>query len=70
MFRIHCIFFFFFFFKLVFSRYGVLTIGQSIIFMQHVKSAKWLAAQMEKLGHKVSLLHGQDMEAAERLKVK
>ncbi len=37
--------------------------------MQHVKSAKWLAAQMEKLGHKVSLLHGQDMEAAERLKV-
>jgi hypothetical protein len=31
----------------------VLTIGQSIIFMQHVKSAKWLAAQMEKLGHKV-----------------
>ncbi len=49
--------------------YGVLTIGQSIIFMQHVKSAKWLAAEMEKLGHKTSLLHGQDMEAAERLKV-
>lgn len=49
--------------------YGVLSIGQSIIFMQHVKSAKWLAEQMEKLGHKVSLLHGQDMEAAERLRV-
>jgi ATP-dependent RNA helicase DDX19/DBP5 len=49
--------------------YGVLTIGQSIIFMQHVKSAKWLAAEMEKLGHKVSLLHGQDMEASERLRV-
>ena len=49
--------------------YNVLTIGQSIIFMQHVKSAKWLAQEMEKLGHKVSLLHGQDMEAKQRLKV-
>jgi ATP-dependent RNA helicase DDX19/DBP5 len=47
--------------------YGVLTIGQSIIFMQSVKSAQWLANEMEKLGHKVSLLHGQSMEAKQRL---
>ena len=48
--------------------YNVLTIGQSIIFMQHVKSAQWLAAKREELGHTVSLLHGRDMEAKQRLK--
>lgn len=56
-------------FQVLDTLYGVLTIGQSIIFVQHVKSAKWLAAEMERAGHKVSLLHGQDMEAKQRLAV-
>ncbi len=41
-------------FQVLDTLYGVLTIGQSIIFVQHVKTAKWLAAEMEKAGHKVS----------------
>lgn len=61
-------------FQVLNTMYQVLTIGSTIVFMQRVQSAIWLAKEMEKAGHKVGLLYGKDlkgqeMRAEERLKV-
>lgn len=49
--------------------YGLLNIGQSIIFVHTVQTAKELTNKMREDGYTVSLLHGKDMEADERDKV-
>jgi len=49
--------------------YGLLNIGQSIIFVHTVKTAKYLANRMREEGFSVSLLHGKDMVAQERDRV-
>jgi ATP-dependent RNA helicase DDX19/DBP5 len=49
--------------------FALLEIGQSIIFVRTVATAKQLSAQMRKDGYKVSLLHGRDMVPSERDKV-
>ena len=51
------------------SMYGLLEIGQSIIFVHSVATAKLLANRMRADGYTVSLLHGRDMEPAERDRV-
>ena len=47
------------------SIYGMLTIGQSIIFVRKRSTADELAARMNSDGHAVTVLHGQ-FEAADR----
>jgi ATP-dependent RNA helicase DDX19/DBP5 len=49
--------------------FGLLEIGQSIIFVHTVATAKELANRMRKDGYTVSLLHGKDMAPQERDKV-
>lgn len=49
--------------------FGLLEIGQSIIFVHTVATAKELANRMRKDGYTVSLLHGKDMLPQERDKV-
>lgn len=49
--------------------YGILNIGQSIIFVHTVKTAKELTTRMRENGYTVSLLHGKDMPPEERDKV-
>ncbi|XP_073476364.1 ATP-dependent RNA helicase DDX25-like [Aquarana catesbeiana] len=39
--------------------YGVVTIAQAIVFCRTRKTAKWLACEMTKDGHKVELLSGE-----------
>ena len=51
------------------AMYGLLEIGQSIIFVHSVATAKLLANRMRSDGYTVSLLHGKDMEPAERDRV-
>ena len=51
------------------SMYGLLEIGQSIIFVHTVATAKLLANRMRGDGYTVSLLHGKDMQPAERDRV-
>lgn len=48
--------------------YGVLPIGQAIIFCHTRKTAAWLAAEMSKEGHSVAVLSG-DLSVEDRLKV-
>lgn len=49
--------------------YGILNIGQSIIFVHTVKTAKELTTRMRENGYTVSLLHGKDMPPDERDRV-
>lgn len=49
--------------------YGLLNIGQSIIFVHTVKTAKELSNRMRDNGYTVSLLHGKDMSPEERDRV-
>jgi len=49
--------------------YGLLNIGQSIIFVHTVKTAKELTTRMRDNGYTVSLLHGKDMAFEERDRV-
>lgn len=49
--------------------YGILNIGQSIIFVHTVKTAKELTMRMRENGYTVSLLHGKDMPPEERDRV-
>jgi len=49
--------------------YTFLTMGQSIIFVHTVKTAKFLAKKLREGGFPVSLLHGKDMEHSERDRV-
>ena len=51
------------------AMYGLLEIGQSIIFVHTVATAKMLANRMRSDGYTVSLLHGKDMQPAERDRV-
>lgn len=51
------------------SIFSLLEIGASIIFVQTVATAKWLANQMRTDGYTVSLLHGKDMTPDQRDKV-
>jgi ATP-dependent RNA helicase DDX19/DBP5 len=46
--------------------YSLLTIGQSIIFMDTIKAAKDLCNRMRKDGFAVSLMHGRDLTPTER----
>lgn len=46
--------------------YGLLNIGQSIIFVQTVRTAKELSNRMRHAGYTVSVLHGRDMQPEER----
>ena len=48
--------------------YGVLPIGQAIIFCHTRKTAAWLASQMSREGHSVAVLSG-DLTVEDRLKV-
>jgi len=48
--------------------YGVLTIGQSMVFCHTRKSASWLASKMVKDGHAVGLLTGE-LEIGQRLSI-
>jgi len=49
--------------------YGVLNIGQSIVFVHTRATAKDLCRRMREKDYSVSLLHGADMSAEERDKV-
>ena len=51
------------------SMYGLLEVGQSIIFVHSVATAKQLANRMRSDGYTVSLLHGKDMQPQERDRV-
>jgi ATP-dependent RNA helicase DDX19/DBP5 len=51
------------------AMYGLLEIGQSIIFVHSVATAKLLANRMRSDGYTVSLLHGKDMQPEERDRV-
>jgi ATP-dependent RNA helicase DDX19/DBP5 len=51
------------------SLYGVLSIGQSIIFVHTRVMAQQLCRKMRDRGYSVSLLHGADMQAQERDRV-
>ena len=46
--------------------YSIMDVGQSIIFVHTVKTAKLLAKKMRDGGMVVALLHGKDMEHTER----
>ncbi len=46
--------------------YALLQIGQAIVFVQTVKTAKEITNKLRKDGYAVSLLHGKDMKAPER----
>ncbi|OXU17883.1 hypothetical protein TSAR_009054 [Trichomalopsis sarcophagae] len=48
--------------------YGVITIGQAIIFCHTKKTASWLAEKMTKDGHSVAILSG-DLTVSERISV-
>ncbi|KYQ46957.1 DEAD-box helicase Dbp80 [Trachymyrmex zeteki] len=48
--------------------YGVITIGQAIIFCHTKKTASWLAGQMTKDGHAVAILSG-DLTVEQRISV-
>ena len=48
--------------------YGVITIGQAMIFCQTRKTASWLADKMTKDGHAVALLSGE-LSVEDRIKV-
>ncbi|XP_059618226.1 DEAD-box helicase Dbp80 [Phlebotomus argentipes] len=48
--------------------YGVITVGQAIIFCHTRKTAAWLAAKMSKDGHSVAVLSG-DLTVEQRLAV-
>ena len=56
-------------YALLTSMYGLLEIGQSIVFVHSVATAKALANRMRADGYTVSLLHGKDMQPAERDRV-
>jgi len=49
--------------------YGLLKIGQSIVFVHTRETAKELARQMREKDYSVSLLHGADMSSEERDRV-
>jgi ATP-dependent RNA helicase DDX19/DBP5 len=51
------------------AMYGLLEIGQSIVFVHSVATAKQLANRMRADGYTVSLLHGKDMAPEERDRV-
>lgn len=53
-------------FDILTNLYTIMDVGQSIIFVHTVKTAKFLAKKMRDLGMVVALLHGKDMEHAER----
>lgn len=46
--------------------YGMMNIAQSIIFVDRVDTAKSLCSRMREDGYTVGLLHGKDMDFAER----
>ncbi len=48
--------------------YGVVTIGQAMIFCQTRKTASWLVGKMTKDGHAVALLSGE-LSVEERIEV-
>jgi ATP-dependent RNA helicase DDX19/DBP5 len=48
--------------------YGVVTIGQAMIFCQTRKTASWLVQKMTKDGHAVALLSGE-LTVEERIQV-
>ena len=48
--------------------YGVVTIGQAIIFCHTRKNAAWLVEKMTKDGHAVALLSGE-LTVEERIQV-
>ena len=48
--------------------YGVITIGQAIIFCQTRKMASWLAQKMQSDGHTVAMLSGE-LSVDERISV-
>jgi len=56
-------------FQILTDLYGILKIGQSIVFVQTRETAKNLCAQMREKGYGVSLLHGAEMPPEERDKV-
>eukprot|EP01122_Echinamoeba_exundans_P016499 TRINITY_DN8381_c0_g1_i1.p1 TRINITY_DN8381_c0_g1~~TRINITY_DN8381_c0_g1_i1.p1 ORF type:complete len:488 (-),score=161.44 TRINITY_DN8381_c0_g1_i1:43-1446(-) len=49
--------------------FGFISVGSTIIFVHTRKTAQAVYAKMKAEGHQVSLLHGGDMEPAERDKV-
>ena len=49
--------------------YGVVTIGQAMIFCQTRKTASWLVQKMTKDGHAVALLSGE-LTVEERIQVR
>lgn len=51
--------------RVICDLYGILTIGSSIIFVREKATANSLYRKMNKLGHKVSILHG-DLRPDER----
>lgn len=53
-------------YELLSDLYGLLNLGQSIVFVHTRRSAKELCKAMRTEGFKVSLLHGADMSAKER----
>jgi len=53
-------------FQILCDIYGILTVGQSIIFVNTRRTAQELATNMEKAGHTVSVIMGQDMDSKER----
>merc|ERR1711974_536196 len=48
--------------------YGVVTIGQAMIFCQTRKTASWLVEKMQAEGHAVALLSGE-LTVEERIKI-
>jgi len=49
--------------------YAYISVGQSIIFCHTRETAKKLNADMQRAGHKTSLIHGSDMDTKERDRV-
>ena len=55
-------------YKAIANIYGVVTIGQAMIFCQTRKTASWLVQKMTKDGHAVALLSGE-LTVEERIQV-
>jgi ATP-dependent RNA helicase DDX19/DBP5 len=53
-------------FEILVNLYSIMDVGQSIIFVHTVKTAKYLAKKMRDMSMVVALLHGKDMEHTER----
>lgn len=56
-------------FRILSDIFGFISVGSTIIFVHTRKTAQELHKRMKAEGHQVSLLHGGDMEPAERDKV-